>query len=114
MGARHFRPVYVFRAEDEEKGEKPDNVPDAAVALPDESGVVRARRAGEAASATDIVPGLTNAAAPQPATDEGAANGDTPADGGPAAGRNQTGHRAVDAGNRDIAARRSGGRRSSR
>jgi hypothetical protein len=51
--------IYVFKAEEEEKGEKPDNVPEEAVPTANNEGVVKAQTGGAAGSATDFVPSLT-------------------------------------------------------
>lgn len=71
--------IYVFKADEEEKGEKPDDVPEKAIAVADEAGVARARRGGASGSVTDFVPPLTNASTAQTVSTEGAPDGDAPA-----------------------------------
>jgi hypothetical protein len=58
---RSYVDIYVFKAVEEEKGQKPANVPEPALPAADESGVVRARRGGEAESVPDFVPSIPGA-----------------------------------------------------
>lgn len=68
--------IYVFKAEEEEKGEKPANVPDEAVPTANNEGVVRAQTGGAAGSATDFVPSLTiGSTGASPVTDDTATDG---------------------------------------
>ena len=75
--------IYVFKAEEEEeKGEKPDNVPEKALPVADEAGLVLARRGGKSGSVTDFVPPV-NVSPPPPTTDADATVGGAPANGTP-------------------------------
>jgi hypothetical protein len=76
----YYVDINVFKAEEEEKGEKPANVPDPALPEANEDGLVRARRGGEAGSATDFVPSLTAASTGEPPATEDTAGDGTAAD----------------------------------
>lgn len=73
--------IYVFKAEEEEKGEKPNNVPEKALPVADEAGLALARRGGEAGSVTDFVPPLKNISAAEPTSAGGAADSGAPSEG---------------------------------
>lgn len=66
--------IYIFKAEEEEKGEKPDNVPATSVPSANEDGIIRAQVAGERA-AVDFVPTVPNISTGQPNAGESASDG---------------------------------------
>jgi hypothetical protein len=79
---RSYVDIFVFKAEQEASGEKPDNVPETAVPSATDEGLVKAQQGGAAGSMTDFVPSLTNTATP---AEEGEVAGDDSSDTDPTA-----------------------------